>query len=120
MKTFFLIFGFMLLWACSSKDKLPENVLDKEEMVGIFIEKYIVEGKLIEAKLKTDSAQAVFAYGKSRILEEKGITEEVYKESMVYYNGHPKQLEAIFETVLDSLNLRKQRADAKDKLAEPE
>ncbi len=120
MRTFFLIIGSMLLWACSDRDKMPEGILSKEKITAIFIEKQIAEAKLEEAKLDMDTALIVYDHYMKVILEEQGISSENYRASIEYYRENTKELESIYDRVMDSLNLRHKKAEISDGAEESE
>ena len=111
MKTNFLIIGFILLLACSGSDKKKEGIIPEEKMARLLIDAYLVEGQVSGAKLRRDSALVLFEYGMQQIYEKHGIPDSVYRASMAYYLQHPEELSSVFETVLDSLNWKKQQLE---------
>ncbi len=102
--------AFLTLFSCS-KDDSREGVLTQEQMVPIFLDIYIAEGKVNELHVKRDSALRIFEAYEQHIFDEHGISDSVYTHSLQYYYDHPDELEKIYETVLDSLNLMEKRLD---------
>ncbi|MEM8568606.1 MAG: DUF4296 domain-containing protein, partial [Bacteroidota bacterium] len=83
----------------------------EDEMVPIFLDVYLAEGKVNELRVKRDSALIIFEEYETRILDKYELTDSVYTNSLRYYYEHPLKLESIYETVLDSLNLMEKRLD---------
>ncbi|ELR71815.1 hypothetical protein C900_02190 [Fulvivirga imtechensis AK7] len=78
-------------------------------MVSFLIDVYIAEGKVQNLRVPRDSAIAIFDVYEQKLLEKHGINKDTYVKSMSYYYDHPQKLELIYETVLDSLNLKEQQ-----------
>lgn len=102
-----------VLWSCSSNER-PEGILSKEEMVPVLMDVYLTEGRLSSLSLKRDSALKVYEDIEAKIFEKNNTTDSIYRASMVYYYDHPKEMEKIYEVVLDSLTQREQLLDAKE------
>jgi len=111
MKSFFLIIGFILLLACKGPDEMPTGIIPESQMVSVLIDVYLLESRVENIKLKRDSAKILYDIGFERTLEKHGISDSLYKGSMGYYIEKPDKLATIFETVLDSLNLKKQQIE---------
>ena len=104
----------VLLGACSSKE-VPKEILTPGQMVPIFLDVYLAEGKVNDLKIKRDSSMALFEVYEQYIFEKHNVADSIYRQSMSYYYDHPDQLEMIYETVLDSLNLLEKRLEEKEK-----
>ncbi|MEM8565890.1 MAG: DUF4296 domain-containing protein [Bacteroidota bacterium] len=104
---------FLALFGVSScgGEEVPEGILSEDEMVPIFLDVYLAEGKVNELRVKRDSALIIFEEYETRILDKYELTDSVYTNSLRYYYAHPLKLESIYETVLDSLNLMEKRLD---------
>ncbi|MCG8391228.1 MAG: DUF4296 domain-containing protein [Cytophagales bacterium] len=109
-----LLFFGVLSAACSSKEA-PVGVLTPEQMIPIFLDVYLAEGKVNEMRVKRDSSLALFEVYEQYIFEKHNVADSTYRLSMSYYYDHPDQLEMIYETVLDSLNLLEKRLEEKEK-----
>lgn len=108
--------GMMLMaagfFSCDS-GKTPEGILKQHEMVPILLEVYLAEGQINELRIKRDSAMMMFEVYEQKIFEKYHVSDSTYKASLVYYYDHPDQLESIYETVLDSLNLMEKKLEEK-------
>lgn len=110
MRIIVVILISALLWSCNSNEK-PEGILSKEEMVPILIDVYVSEGRLSAMNVKRDSALKVFEAVENLIFEKYNTNDSIYRASMVYYYDRPKEMELIYEVVMDSLGLREQKLD---------
>ena len=94
--------------ACG-EDK-PEGILSRAEMVSIMEGIYIAEEKVNHLALGRDSAKIVFKAMEDKVFENAAVTDSVFKRSFDYYMEHPREMELIYTALVDSLQLREQRA----------
>jgi Domain of unknown function (DUF4296) len=106
------IIGLILL-GCSSRQEKPAGILKSSEMVHMYTEMYVAEERVTRLSLPRDSAEKVFKLIEKKVFEKNNIADSVFRQSIAHYMNHPKDLELIYTAVVDSLNLREQRATAK-------
>lgn len=111
----FVMMSVFFVTACKSSGDRPANVLDHETMVRTLADIYIAEEKVRRLALSSDSTQLVFERLKGHVFEAAQVHDSVFRISMDYYMGHPKEMEQIYTALVDSLNLREQRASVKTK-----
>lgn len=97
-------------WLGSCSKKRPDDILSKEEMVSIMEELYIAEEKINHLALSRDSSKKVFTVMTSKLFENAGVNDTLFRKSFDYYMEHPKDLELIYTALVDTLQLREQRA----------
>lgn len=97
-------------WMISCGEGRPDDVLSKEEMVRVLEELYIAEEKVNHLALSRDSARHVFEEMGSRVFESAAISDTVFRKSFDYYMERPRELELIYTALVDTLQLREQRA----------
>ena len=100
----------LLLFSCQTSERKPGDVLTKNEMVKVLSEIYILEEKANRLALPSDSAQQVFEALRQKFFESTGIQDSLFKKSFDYYMDRPQQMEEIYTILVDSLQLREQRA----------
>ncbi|HEY0770448.1 MAG TPA: DUF4296 domain-containing protein [Sphingobacteriaceae bacterium] len=100
--------GSSLLFSC--KGEKETGVLSQEEMVRVLTEIYIVEDKVNRLTMGPDTSRQIFNRMRERISEKTGIPETTFLKSLDYYTQRPKQMEQIYTALVDSLNLKEQRA----------
>lgn len=105
----------LIIQGCHTAEKRPDDVLDQATMVKTLSDIYVVEEKVRRLSLSTDSTQEVFERLKSKIFEADSIEDSVFRKSLDYYMGRPKELQEIYTALVDSLNLREQRESVKAK-----
>jgi len=98
--------------SCSQKDRVPEGILTQDQMVSVMSELYITEQKISTLGIKRDSLSQIFEVMKGKIFAKTGVTDSVFKKSLNYYMDRPLQMELIYTSLVDSLNLREQRIPA--------
>lgn len=99
---------FAALVSCTAEK--PEGILPKDEMVSIMEEIYIAEEKVNHLALSRDSAKIVFEALSDKVFQNARVTDSVFKRSFDYYMERPKDMELIYTALVDSLQLREQRA----------
>jgi hypothetical protein len=106
-----LISAAVFSWAasCSGRHK-PEDVLSKAEMVQILEEMYLAEEKINRLGIPRDSAKEVFEVIKKKVFENTVATDSVFQRSFDYYMDQPKEMELIYMALVDTLQLKEQRA----------
>src|SRR5690606_36457336 len=90
--------------------KVPPGILSKREMVQIMGELYINEEKVNQLALSRDSAKQVFGIISARLFEDAAVTDSAFRKSFDYYMERPQEMELIYTALVDTLQLREQRA----------
>jgi len=102
-----LFFSIILLVALScSKERVPNSVMSKDEMINYLIDLHISEAAVQNLRLKADSARIVFSIQEKFILNEHKIADSTFIKSYNFYLGRPSMLEEIYSAVVDSISLR--------------
>ncbi len=115
MKGFLLVIGIVFLMSCNEGQSKKEGIIEKSKMTNILVEIHIAEAKVNQAKLPMDSALSYYKFLESNIYEKYGIDSAQFDSSMHYYAENIRELDKIYETVLDSLNLRSAENDEIEK-----
>ena len=115
MKNIFLVILILMATSCAKSDKKPENLLSKEKIVSILIDVHILESEIQTLRVSKDSSQLLFNTFERELFEKHQVDKEVYKKSFEYYLEGVKEMEKIYEAVIDSLNYMEKSADTKPK-----
>lgn len=108
MKQFLiLIVTFLILQSCSDKNNIkvkeskPEWVVDEEKMVEM-----ILDLRIVDASQFVNSAQPPRNKSKDWefVMKKHQVADSIFIKSHDYYAGYPKQLEAMYEKVIDRLS----------------
>lgn len=120
LKTIFVIWtrAFLsaaFLLACfgcgeESERKPAKGILSRVEMVQVLADFYISEEKVNRLLLSRDSSEVVFQIMKDKVYSDNSVSDSVFRASFDYYMNRPKQMELIFTALVDTLQLREQRA----------
>jgi hypothetical protein len=79
-------------------------------MVQVMQEVYLAEEKVNYLALPRDSAKHVAGVLTAKVFEEAAVQDSVFKKSFDYYMEHPREMELIYTALVDTLQLREQRA----------
>jgi hypothetical protein len=104
----------LLIFFCSCKkpEQKPANILSQDEMIKVLSEVYVTEEKISRLGLTIDSASKVFSHLQGKIFTATGVPDSVFHRSVDYYMDHPKEMEQVYAALVDSLQLREQRASS--------
>lgn len=108
-RNFFLFLG-LLAGAMSCGEKMPEGILSKQQMVEVMEEIYIAEEKVNHLALPRDSAKVVATAMTAKVFEKAAVQDSVFRRSFDYYMERPREMELIYTALVDTLQLREQRA----------
>lgn len=103
MFRYLLFVSILGISACSTEVAESSGPIPQEALVEIIAESLIIEPAGREfAKIIQDSIYDLH-YGK--ILEQRGFTQEEFISSMQFLQKDPKKLEAVYEEVLEHLQI---------------
>jgi hypothetical protein len=106
----------LLLWvatSCKEKER-HQDILSPAAMVKVLGELYITEEKINKLGIDRDSSAKAFDYLDDKVFEKYATTDTLFKRSLNYYLERPEEIEKIYATLIDSLNLREQRMSIPD------
>lgn|SRR5688572_1462469 len=90
--------------------KRPDGILSRQEMVQVMEELYLAEEKVNHLTLSRDSSKKVFEHMGRKVFESAAISDTIFKKSFDYYMERPREMELIYTALVDTLQLREQRA----------
>lgn len=99
----------LALTSCNRQKSPPPGVLSKQEMAQLMMQMYMGESRALNWAVPRDSAYKLFAPFQDSIFRKKGYTDSVLLQSYKYYVDHPKEMEAIYDAMIDSMSLMEQR-----------
>ncbi len=107
---FVLAFALAAAFSCTKEQKRkPDYILSHQQMVQALAEVYLAEQKVNRLSLNADSAALVFGSMEKKVFANLKVPDSVFRASVDYYMDHPKEMEVIYATLIDSLQLREQR-----------
>jgi hypothetical protein len=109
MKKYILILTFILsilLYSCarSKKEKVPDDILSKDELVPVLIDIHLAEAGASFSRLESDSFEYYLRSYYYSIFDKYDITKDYFEKSMAYYLDNPGILKQVYERVNDSLS----------------
>ena len=97
---------FFIIISCSNS--LDEKLLSKEILVEILIDMHVLEVAIDNLNLSKDSSRVFYNQQEEEIFKKYNIDDKMYRESFSYYFFEPKELDQIYQHVIDSLLLYQQ------------
>ena len=100
----FLIFLSFLLACSSPQESVSEEILSRNEFVGILKEIHLAEGvfELQKTNGKED-AQNILSNSYQTIFSSHNINETIFQKTLEYYANHPSELEEIYADVIKGI-----------------
>jgi hypothetical protein len=115
-----ILFGMMILVLSACGKTRPEGILTEKQMVNVMTELYLAEEKASRLSIPYDSAREIFPIFSAKAFEKASVSDTLFRKSLNYYMSEPEKLENIYTILVDSLNLKAQRAGAHKKDAASE
>jgi hypothetical protein len=101
----------LLLFNCQKESAAPEDILASNRFVPLLIDFYLAEAKLNNLSLPVDSVRRLFMPIEDSVLKKHGVSDSLLKKTYQYYFEHPKELEKVYEIVVDSLSLMERKSN---------
>lgn len=114
--------GFIfLLEACGPPaEPQPPNLLTKGKMTDILADIHLAEAQVGHQFPNRDSAKMAFNLLEAQIFAKHNVSDSVFRQSYEYYLLYLKELDQIYEAVVDTLSLRELKARNQVKSVEEE
>lgn len=108
MNRAFVIFILVLMASCQKNEK-PKDVLTQAQLSAFLVDVYLAEARVDAIPQVKDSTIKYFLPMEEKLLKNRGLSDSVLRATYVYYGAHPKELEQVYDAVIDSLTLREKR-----------
>ena len=105
----FTVLIIFLSTSCQETKKETSGILTKQELTSFLVEVYLAEARVDNLLIARDSAIKIFIPFEKRLQEKYSLADSTLKKTYQYYLDHPKEMEAVYDAVIDSLSLREQR-----------
>jgi Domain of unknown function (DUF4296) len=99
----------ILTISCQEKEKETKGVLTQTELSAFLIEMYLAEARIDNIPIAKDSAIKLFLPYEEKLMKKFNLADSTLKKTYQYYLDHPKEMELVYDAVIDTLNLREQR-----------
>jgi Domain of unknown function (DUF4296) len=100
----------LFLLSCQDKKKGEvKGVLNKTELAAFLVEVYMGEARIDNLNLSKDSAIKLFLPYEEKLKEKFHLSDSMLKITYNYYLAHPKEMETVYDAVIDTLSLHEQR-----------
>ncbi len=104
-----LFFLFLTYCSACSAPERPQGVLTQAQLAALLTDVYLGEARVESVPAPKDSTIRYFIPFEQKLLLAKGIPDSTLKKTYSYYLAHPKELEQVYDAVIDTLVLRDQR-----------
>lgn len=98
----------VLVLSCQKQER-PAGIMSQEEFSRYLVDIYLAEARLTLVGMPKDSALKLFRPHEEKLLRDRAMADSTLKKTYQYYFDHPKEMEAVYDAVIDTLSLREQR-----------
>jgi hypothetical protein len=109
-RLFCILFCLSLLGCTQNKSKVPDNLVQENEMVQILADIHTAEARVENNVVYPDTAMMAFNYLQSQILKKHGVTQKQFERTYRYYLNHLEEMDKLYEVIVDTLSLRESKA----------
>ena len=108
MKRILITIPLLVVFACSSDEqtKKPPSLIEKERFVPLVVDLKVLEEHYHRLFVRPDIYSASLDSASSFIFEDHETTKDEFEQSLLYYCQNILVIYEIFETALDTINLR--------------
>ena len=106
------IFCLFVFYACGSRDeklKVPDNIIQPDEMVSILVDFHLVEASLSLSQDKHEDVNQTTNFRYRSVMEKHKISRAKFDESIRYYSSHMKEMHKIYQQVVVELSTTQSR-----------
>lgn len=108
--------AFLLLAApaCQTPEDVPapKDLLPREQMISLLADLHVLEARVENSRLMPDSARSLFLAQQKTLLWQREISDSTFYRSYRYYGIHRKDLNEIYQAVIDTLTKRADKLEA--------
>ena len=108
---------FFLFLSCvegaKTNEKRPDDILPQEQMATLLQQAHLQEARLQTRRLPAGQAKEMFDKQWDSTVRALGTDTATFTKSLLWYTYHVKDLDAIYERVVDSLGLEESRANGR-------
>jgi len=119
MRNILIIFILGAILSCQTKEK-PKLVLTQAQLSSLLVDIYLAEARTESIPKGRDSTIRYFLPFEQKLLKGRGISDSILKLTYTYYMSNPKELEQVYDSVIDTLVLREQRTNRLPPRAKPQ
>lgn len=91
----------------------PAGLLPQPQLVSLLADLQVLESRVEASRLSPDSARALFLSQKQEVLWRRQVSDSTFQRSYRYYAVHGKDLEQVYQAVIDTLGEREKRLGGK-------
>ena len=106
---FIWILALVGMAACQTKER-PNDVLTQAQLSALLVDVYLAEARLDAIAKPKDTTIKYFLPFEEKLMRRVGISDSVLRKTYAYYLDNPKELEQVYDSVIDTLTLREQRS----------
>lgn len=104
------LINLTLVWACQSPgDERPDKLIPADKMAAILTEVHMAESQVSRLGLRSvDSSNVAYKHLERAIYKKFGVDTGTYNKSYIYYSSHPREMETVYQRVVENLKVRTQ------------
>ena len=104
----------LALPACQRPEEptAPADLLSREKMVPLMADLHILETQVENSRLPPDSGKALFREQQHALFWRRQVSDSAFQRSYRYYSVHNKDLNEVYQAVIDTLGQREKKFPA--------
>lgn len=83
-------------------------------MISLLADLHVLEARVENSRLMPDSARALFLAQQKNLLWQREVSDSTFQRSYRYYGIHGKDLNEIYQSVIDTLSNRAKKLEPAD------
>ena len=111
-RLFYILFCLILLGCGDQSPDRPKDLVPQDKMVQILADIHIAESQIETKVVYPDTALMTFNYWQKEILQKHGVKEEQFRDTYRYYQNNLKEMDELYEIIIDTLSVRETKMRA--------
>ncbi len=109
--TLLLLALLLVLPACQRPEDVPApaDLMAREKIVPLLADLHVLETQVENSRLPPDSAKVLFREQQKALFRSRQVTDSAFQRSYRYYSIHHKDLNELYQAVIDTLGLRQKK-----------
>ncbi|WP_242918452.1 DUF4296 domain-containing protein [Pontibacter liquoris] len=92
-------------------------MIPQTTMVQILADVHTAEAQIEGQEIYPDTALMIYNYEQEQLLRQHGVTQKQFRDTYRYYLTHVKEMDKLYEIIIDTLSVRESKAKAADTAA---
>jgi hypothetical protein len=113
MLTRYALIMLLIVSACKQNRKVDKPPIERDKMVQIMVDIHLLEAQQQSTQILEKGRVYNTIVGYEKIFGKHGVTAEQFQDTFEYYRDHPKEMDDLYQLVIDEVTRRESEISSK-------